>query len=209
MDIAPGTHACLVYADEASRRRSVASFLAFALGRGGCVRYFEMDDAATWMAEALERAEVSREVSVEAAACERLQRQDARSVYVPDGRFDVDRMLGNVAALSHDLGERCNGPVHICGEMGWALDGAAVGAPALVDYERRVNDVIDGGRLSAVCQYDAKAFTPDLIYAVVRVHPYLIIDGAVVVNTLYTGWHGHGHGHGDMQAARPMHGDHA
>jgi hypothetical protein len=183
MDIAPGTHACLVYADDESRRRSVAAFLAFALQRDGCARYFETEDAGAWLTAAL----LDAGVEADALEGDRLTRTRAREVYLPEGRFVSQRMLERLRELHGDLAERCSGPIHISGEMGWALDAAAVDAEALIDYERRVNGVVAHHPLSAVCQYDATAFAPALIYEVVRVHPYLIVDGVVVPNGQYRG----------------------
>lgn len=63
--------------------------------------------------------------------------------------------------------------------MGWALP-LVPGADRLADYETKVNQVFAGQRASAVCQYDARRFTPDRLGRLHGCHP-----GAVEPEPLY------------------------
>jgi hypothetical protein len=199
-----GTHACLIYTDEDSRRGAIAEFLADALRRTGRVRYFQTGGAEEWLPAALARLGVPAaalphgHAAAEPAVAEPSLPEapapgdtapfvcsDAEAVYVPDGRFRAAPMLRRLTEVYDRLACGCDGPIHVAGEMGWALHRDSEETGELLHYEAEVNRVVAERPFSAVCQYDASAFAVDFLYEILRVHPFLIIDGTVVQNAQF------------------------
>ena len=72
----------------------------------------------------------------------------------------------------------------VTGEMSWALRGLP-GSEHLMDYEARVNRVLETHPITAMCQYDANRFDGDTIFAALQVHPYMVMNGQLVKNPHY------------------------
>lgn len=53
------------------------------------------------------------------------------------------------------------------------------------EYEARVSLLLRDHPVTAVCQYDARAFDGAVIMDVLKVHPLMVIRGAVVHNPFF------------------------
>ena len=60
------------------------------------------------------------------------------------------------------------------------------GGSRLLEYESRVSLLLKEHPVTAVCQYDARAFDGATIMQVLKVHPLMIIRGTVLHNPFYT-----------------------
>lgn len=174
-EIPAGTHMCLIHSDRAAALRDVAAFLAHALRNDGHAHYFAVEGSRDELAP-----ELARCGCVGAEADARLLFSRSSDVYTPDGRFVRGRMLGLLADTYEADRARRPGPIHYTGEMAWALEPGVVSGDELVRYEDEVNAVCARHPFSAVCQYDAACFEPELLSAIMRVHPYMLVDGMVV-----------------------------
>ena len=176
-----GAHMCLVYSDERDRRRVIGKFLTSGLLEHERVAYFAdvmtEDDVVDWLAEF--------EIDLSAADSEGgLLVRDATETYCPDGRFDVDGMLGRLKKFHIDAASRGCGCARVSGEMSWALKDIP-GSENLMLYEARVNDVFRTHPVTAICQYDANLFDGRTIMDVLKVHPMMIVKDRIVHNPYY------------------------
>jgi anti-anti-sigma factor len=166
-ELGHGDHACLAFADDGEQRRVVTAYLSEGLALGERVRYFaERQDPATvlgWL----------RSVGADAdAAVSRgqLQVATADDGYLASGRFDAETM---VATLQQEVADSLKAGytgLRVSGEMSWGLRDVP-GADQLAEYEAKVNELFAGQPASAVCQYDARLFSPDQLRAFDRYHP--------------------------------------
>jgi KaiC/GvpD/RAD55 family RecA-like ATPase len=178
---AAGTHMCLVYRDEAERRKIVAKFVESGLTDDERVFYFadtvEPTEVVDWLgafdvdvADALAR----RELTVDQAA----------TTYCPDGTFNPDRMCATVRDAY--AASRADGYANsrVTGEMSWALRGLP-GSEHLIEYEAAINRILKTHPITAMCQYDANRFDGETIFGALRVHPYMVMNGQLVKNPYY------------------------
>ena len=174
-----GTHMCFIYNDERERRALISRYLEAGIDGGERVGYFA--DVEELVDDYL--AELGVRLST-AARERRLLLSRARDTYCPDGRFDIERMLGNLVRFHHDC-EACGvGGGRVSGEMGWALE-PVEGREGLIEYEARVNLVLRDHPVTAICQYDANRFDGATLFDVLSVHPMMVVHGQVVNNPYY------------------------
>jgi ABC-type transporter Mla MlaB component len=99
----------------------------------------------------------------------KLEPRTTQDAYLPDGRFDADRMVDEVReAHRASLAAGFTG-LSITGDLSWALSGAP-GCDRLPEYERRAASLADDGSLRMLCRYDYARFDPGLLTELAAVH---------------------------------------
>ncbi len=176
-----GTHMCLIYKDEAERRKIISKFLEGGLKTGGRVAYFVDElppmDVYAWL-EKMDVILPEKEIDAAFTAAE------AHKTYCPDGTFIPDRMLATLRDFYDQSVDQGYPHCRVSGEMGWALKNMP-GSDRLMEYESLVNRVVVTHPVTAVCQYDANRFDGATILKCLEVHPYMIVHGQVVHNPYY------------------------
>ncbi|GAA4811884.1 MEDS domain-containing protein [Streptomyces ziwulingensis] len=165
-DVDHGDHLCLPFADDAEQRRVATGYLAAGLRRGERVMYFADRSAPQDVLAWLSGAGIDPRPALDSG---RLVVTTAAESYLASGTFDADAM---VAALRREVGDSLaagHTGFRVSGEMGWALD-PVPGADRLAEYETKVGAVFAGHRASAVCQYDARRFSPEQLDTLGRCH---------------------------------------
>ena len=106
-------------------------------------------------------------------------------LYLQNGRFDKDRMLGMVdAAIA--AGKAAGYPrSRIMGNMGWVFEDHP-GSDQLIEYEVEVNAVLQRTQQPAVCVYDVHQLTGSMMVDLLRAHPLTLIGGIVHENPFFT-----------------------
>jgi len=165
-DIGPGDHACLSFADDAEQRRVVTEYVATGVANAERVLYFADRQPPSAVLGWLEAAGVD---TGEAVARGRLSVVTADDSYLATGRFDSGAMVDALRREARDSTAAGFDGLRVCGDMGWALRGIP-GAEHLEEYERAVDAVFREERASAICQYDARLFTPDRLAALDGCH---------------------------------------
>ncbi len=182
LEVPPGCHhVCLIYDSEDQRRKTVSEYLATGLNQGELVRYFadttSPQDLRAWL----------REAGVEISAAEAdgvFGIVKAESAYCPRGRFvprDVIATMVSRYAMAQKAGYRGS---RACGEMSWVLRDIP-GADHFLEYEVRINMIIETFPYIGMCQYDARLFDGATLFKVLQVHPYMIARGQIVRNPLF------------------------
>jgi hypothetical protein len=178
---AAGTHICLVFRDEAERRAIVSKFVQSGIQDGERVAYY---------ADTIEPSELVKHMTAldidpaSAPEVSNLRIEQAADAYCPDGQFIPEAMYDSLRAF-YDQSKADGFPnARVSGEMSWALR-PIPGSERLMEYESGVNSVLRTHPITAMCQYDANAFSGAMIYQALQVHPYLVLDGQLIKSPYY------------------------
>jgi ABC-type transporter Mla MlaB component len=165
--IRPGEHACCRFARATDRERLGAAFVRDGLTRGHRVVYLcdraGPDEIASRLAALDDRVEAAH-------ARGQLHLRGARDAYMPDGAFEMERMLRWIRAEHAQALADGYAGLSLTGELSWSLCGAPSCPELLSEYERRVDDVMHDGTLVILCQYDHRGFAPGTLSEVAAAH---------------------------------------
>ena len=104
-------------------------------------------------------------------------------VYLPDGRFDADRMIEVFEQLASGSSEGY--PLsRICCRMDWAAQSQSR-VDDVIEFESRVNDVWRRHEDAVICTYHLGQFSGDAVIDIMRTHPLVIIGGILHQNPFY------------------------
>lgn len=103
--------------------------------------------------------------------------------YLKNGRFDTDEMI---ELLEEGLQEnhRRYGLTRAMGNMEWALE-PVPGVTDIVEYETKLNYVVDRNPDPLVCCYDLNRHSASVVMDILRTHPMVIVGGVLQENPLY------------------------
>ncbi len=176
-----GTHLCQIYSDVDERDRSLRTFLASGLRDRERAACFSKNLDKESLIAFLEEEGIAFQNAVEKGD---LTLAETAEVYFRDGRFDPDRMLALLRAFQEDSLAGCYAAARVIGEMDPAIQDVP-GGERLGEYESRVTMLVREHPVTAVCQYDARAFDGAMILDVLKVHPLMVVNGAVVRNPFF------------------------
>ena len=175
-------HVCALFHDRDEEYRVLASFYREGLDWGEKALHIIHP---TWEAE--HRRRLQAEGLDMSAAVDRgqLELASCYDLYLQNGAFDKDRMLGMVdAAIA--AGKAAGYPrSRIMGNMGWVFEDHP-GSDQLIEYEVEVNAVLQRTQQPAVCVYDVHQLTGSMMVDLVRAHPLTLIGGIVHENPFFT-----------------------
>ena len=104
-------------------------------------------------------------------------------VYLPDGRFNADRMISAFEQLASGSSEGY--PLsRICCRMDWAVQDQSH-VDDVIEFESRVNDVWRRHEDAVICTYHLGQFRGDEVIDIMRTHPMVIIGGLLQQNPFY------------------------
>jgi hypothetical protein len=104
-------------------------------------------------------------------------------VYLPDGRFDQDRMLRVFEQLASGNAKGGFPLSRICCRMDWAVEDRSH-VDDVIEFESRVNDVWHRHDDAVVCTYHLGQFGGDSVIDIMRTHP-MVIGGILQHNPFY------------------------
>jgi len=167
--VAPGDHACGVFAGDDDQAQLVGAFARDAFARRDRLFYIaDASDEAT-IVDFLD--DVGLDGRARLAAGD-LQILHSSQMGLEDG-FDRDRQMAvwhKLIDTARDDGYR---GLAAAAEMTWAL-AWHVEPEAIVSYEATAGELFAGGAMSALCQYDTRRFERNLLERAAHVHPYAI-----------------------------------
>ena len=176
-----GVHICQIYTDDGEREEALLRFVESGLVAGERTSCFSDKNPGAALSRHLARHGLSVE---ERCLCGALTLAPTREVYFKDGRFDPERML-SVLTRYHEESVRQGYPAcRVIGEMSPHVQ-SVQGGNRLLEYESRVSVLLRSCPVTCVCQYDARAFDGATIMDVLKVHPLMILRGAVVRNPFF------------------------
>ena len=180
-DLEPGDHLCCIYETEQEHRAVLTPFLTDGLHTGEKVLYIVDAHTAETVMKYLrdEGADADRYV-----AKGQFSILTSDAAYMQTGVFDPQGMISLLQAETEAALAEGYSALRVTGEMTWALRGLP-GSERLIEYETLLNDFLPSSRCLAICQYDARRFTPDVLLNVLRTHPIAVVGTAIYDNFYY------------------------
>src|ERR1700719_2635644 len=157
-------HLCLIYATQEEQFSAAIPFLRIGLELGEKCIY--VADAKT--TAALMNAMRANGIDVDAAI-----RQGSFTItngYPLPGNFVPDRMINFLAESVKAARSEGYSALRVIGEMVW-VTGIEPRPESLMEFEAKVNHLFRDEAALAICQYDRKAFPPEVLLEVLRTHP--------------------------------------
>jgi hypothetical protein len=105
-------------------------------------------------------------------------------VYLPDGRFDQDRMLQVFEQLASGNAQGGFPLSRICCRMDWAIEDRSH-VDDVIEFESRVNDVWRHHDDAVICTYHLGQFGGDAVIDIMRTHPMVIVGGILQRNPFF------------------------
>jgi len=124
---------------------------------------------------------------IDANAAEQREQLEVRvntDVYLPDGRFDADRMIAMFEQLASGNSGRAYPMSRICCRMDWAVEGGSH-LDDVIEFESRVNDVWRHHEDAVICTYHLGQFRGDEVIDIMRTHPMVVIGETLQQNPFY------------------------
>jgi hypothetical protein len=124
---------------------------------------------------------------IDPAAAQRSGQLELRintEVYLPDGRFDQDRMLRVFEQLASGNAGGGFPLSRICCRMDWAVQDRSH-VDDVIEFESRVNDVWLRHDDAVICTYHLGQFGGDAVIGIMRTHPMVIVGGILQQNPLF------------------------
>jgi hypothetical protein len=105
-------------------------------------------------------------------------------VYLPDGRFDQERMLATFEGMAS--GNATGGfPLsRIVCQMDCAIESTSA-RNDVIEFESRVNDVWQRHDDTVICVYDLKKMSGDMAIDIMRTHPIVLIGDVLHENPFF------------------------
>lgn len=105
-------------------------------------------------------------------------------VYLPDGRFDQDRMLQVFEGLASGNANGGFPLSRICCRMDWTVKDRSH-VDDVIEFESRVNNVWRHHDDAVICTYHLGQFGGDAVVDIMRTHPMVIIGGILQRNPFF------------------------
>lgn len=176
-----GMHVCQIFNHDEERLNSLLEFLRSGLVAGERTACFTDNLDEVQLARHLARHGLSSDALQESGA---FTCTGASKTYFQDGRFDPERMVGLLRQFHKDSVTNGFPASRVIGEMSAEIQHIP-GGSRLLEYESRVSLLLNDHPVTAVCQYDANAFDGATLMKILKVHPMMVIRGAVVRNPCY------------------------
>jgi DNA-binding CsgD family transcriptional regulator len=177
-DIPPGTHLCALYAGSAERDDLLFPFLQQGLLEGDtCLCYIDgLEPGAV-------RARVVGEAGVADPPTDRFDVRPVSEVYLQSGAFSVEHMTSVLSDSLDEVVAQGAGLLRATGEMPWpGVLSQPHGADDFFVYEAALNDVVHRKPAIFMCMYDLQRFGLDMLDAVLKSHPVVLLDQTVLDN---------------------------
>jgi hypothetical protein len=107
-----------------------------------------------------------------------------KDVYLPDGRFDADRMISAFEQLASGNSGEAYPLSRICCRMDWTVQDQSH-VDDVIEFEARVNDVWRRHEDAVICTYHLGQFRGDEVIDIMRTHPMVIIGGILQENPFF------------------------
>jgi len=179
--VEPNAHMCLIYESQEEQFAAAVPFVRLGLERGEQCIYMAEENSVDTVLAAMRGDGFDVDAAVRSGA---FKVTTEKETYLKEGSFDPDRMLRfwrEAADSAEAAGFR---GLRATGEMTWALQNG-LRFEGLTEYETRLNEFIPAHPVSALCQYNRRRFSPELLVEAIRTHPQLVFNDTVCTNPYY------------------------
>ena len=180
LSVERGSHICAFYSGDFERTEILVPFVKEAMRAGDrCICLVDLAEAET-IEQALE-AETSKRGDIDESW---LMMQPAVQSYLVNGRFDSDHMLAFWVSTFEDAMARGWPFVRIISEASWTIRDIP-GINEFMVYEAKYNEISRPYPHVTVCLYDFDVFGPEMLIAILKTHPFVLVGGVVHENPDY------------------------
>lgn len=177
----PGVHICQIFNEDDERHGALIDYLISGIKSGEKTACFTEKETETTLSEIFEENNISFDDMIKSGD---FTLAGTKEIYFEDGKFEPERMLGLLRQFYQDSVNEDRSGARVIGEMSTDIE-KVHGGSRLMEYESKVSLLIKEYPITAVCQYDARLFDGSTILNILKVHPYMVIKGAVVHNPFY------------------------
>jgi DNA-binding CsgD family transcriptional regulator len=177
----PGDHACCFYETAEKQRAVLTPFLRQGLDQGEKVVYVLDDSTVEAILAYLRRDGLDVEPYLARGQMVFLTRDET---YMQAGVFDPETMIALLQEQTDQALAEGYPALRITSEMGWTLRGLP-GSERLIEYEAKLNGFFPGSKCIGLCQYDWRAFGPQLVMDVLSTHAVAVVNAIVYDNYYY------------------------
>jgi len=173
-DIAAPRHACAFFDGPEEEYRALIPFVKECARCGD--RFFQFLDSS----DGAERVRRLKEAGVDVPAMPaQAEIHSWEETYLRGGRFVIGEML----ELARQMLEHGPGVprARAWTNMEWAARHVP-GSNQLVEYESLVDSVIASTDAIVICAYRVGRYSPDVVFGVLKAHPWILIDGKIEAN---------------------------
>ncbi len=181
--IGEGDHMVLLYDDDDDYNTDIiASFIITRLDRNEKCFYIAGDSDVELLKQKIAML-IDLNTYIVSGQLTLLSKEDA---YSKEGYFNPDKMIALLQQLSKQAIEEGYKAFAITGEISWVLD-YDDGFERIMEYEYKLNKMLfNEYPVSAICRYNMKKFTSQMIKNIIEVHPIIIWKGQIHDNPFYT-----------------------
>jgi hypothetical protein len=176
-----GTHICYLYNNEEERRQVASLFVRCGLQERESVTYSADIASGDELQQVLEFLNVKVDGDT---ANGQFEIVSALDTFCPGGHFEPDAMLERLRQIytrHHNAGFA---GARFASEASWAVRGIP-GSERLVEFEARINRLVEEVPLTVMCQFDARQFDGATIFDVISVHPIMMVRDNIIRNPFY------------------------
>ncbi len=177
-----GDHLCCLYNTENEHRALLTLFLSQGLTRNDKIIYIVDVHSSQVVINYLKKISIDVDLYLERGQFIILS---AKDTYLKEGYFDPDKMIELLKAETEIALKEGYAGLRVTGEMTWALK-ELPGSDRLIEYESKLNKFFPNSKCLAICQYDMREFSPDLILKVIETHPIMIMGTEFFQNFYFT-----------------------
>jgi hypothetical protein len=176
-----GAHVCQIYSNDDERNDSLLKFLLSGIQTGERNACFSEAFTDETLREFFAACSIDYDQCVRNKAISLSKTSD---VYFKDNRFDPDRMLNTLSEYYTESVQLGFPAARVIGEMVAEVQDVP-GGERLLEYESRVSMLLRDHPITTVCQYNANKFDGATVMDILKVHPHMIVRGAVIHNPFY------------------------
>lgn len=174
-------HLCLIYENQEEQFAAIVPFISVGLKRHEKCVYICDDNSSEVVLSALRTGGIDIDTAIKSGDFTIITKRDA---YLKNGYFDPDEMIEFLKQETLATKKAGYSALRVTGEMTWILGGEP-GTDRLIEYEAKLNIFFPEYDCSAVCQYNKKRFSSDILINVIRTHPKVIVGNIVCKNFYY------------------------
>ncbi|NCN07579.1 hypothetical protein GW933_02685 [Candidatus Falkowbacteria bacterium] len=181
-DIKLGDHLCLIYNTLSEQFSSIIPFIKIGLDRNEKCIYVADDNTTEAVIKAMKLDD--SKLFLSAIKKGNLLLLTKNETYLKDGYFSPKKMVAFIKKTARTAIKNGYTGLRITGEMTWMFGGDP-GSEKLIEYEYKLNDFFEEYGVCAICQYNQKRFSEELLVDVFKTHPYVIYGKKIIQNPIY------------------------
>ncbi len=174
-------HICLIYETRSEQFDAVVPFIRIGLENGEKCVYVADENTADEVLSIMRCRGIDIESALDTGSLVIARKKET---YLRQGYFDPDEMIRFLKESTDSAKKEGFSALRVAGEMTWVLGGEE-GTSKNIEYEAKLNLFFPENDCLAICQYNKKRFSPELLADVIHTHPIVIVGNVVFRNFYY------------------------